>query len=593
MMTKKCNFFLKKLIFSLFTAFCVSGAFCATENWVLAAEKFKFTQNNIEPAILAVSTTLPSLILEQMAENLVRADRAQAVMDRELYDLRTKKLSLFLQLSKEIKTRDTILLNDYSKFRLKSKIKTQEKKISDIKKQIDDNLELEKKVREKYFPQIQEDLERERLIEEGAVVDNDKDENSLLELLKDFIPGKDSEELVLRNVTFYQNDISKLYEGGADGDYKSYNFEKGCVSSKISGLLTGVITVYGSYISVSVTLYSYPGAKVIGTAMEVGDIDDLKMLSIGLARLLTPKIADSMPIEMEFEIEPPEVADNITITVDDVVYKNFQEVLISQSGVHRLMFSSPGYSEISTSYSFAGNRRFHIKAKMTKTNNGKTNLLFLKNRKGDVFANGVFSGTLNDENNTAQISIDGKHVLGHFISVDGQAADFYIQKKYMQEDAYLSINVKPFDRSKYIEKRRRWMYTSYSVLIVSLIPTFYCYGNSFATSKSYNINANNNLSGYSISLSDAQNWQTASNVCIGISCACGAWFVYELVRYLQSANTVLPAKAKPLSDRKLTKIRTKEQKRLEALYTNNNKVESDIVFENKGVQQKIEVENNE
>ena len=114
-----------------------------------------------------------------------------------------------------------------------------------------------------------------------------------------------------------------------------------------------------------------------------------------------------------------------------------------------------------------------------------------------------------------------------------------------------------------------------------------------ATSKSYNINANNNLSGYSISLSDAQNWQTASNVCIGISCACGAWFVYELVRYLQSANTVLPAKAKPLSDRKLTKIRTKEQKRLEALYTNNNKVESDIVSENKGVQQKIEVENNE
>ena len=160
----------------------------------------------------------------------------------------------------------------------------------------------------------------------------------MLELLKDFIPGKDSEDLVLRNVTFYQNDISKLYEGGADGDYKSYNFEKGCVSSKISGLLTGVITVYGSYISVSVTLYSYPGAKVIGTAMEVGDIDDLKMLSIGLARLLTPKIADSMPIEMEFEIEPPEVADNITITVDDVVYKNFQEVLISQSGVHRLMF---------------------------------------------------------------------------------------------------------------------------------------------------------------------------------------------------------------------------------------------------------------
>lgn len=592
MMTKKCNFFLKKLVFSFIAVFCISRAFCATENWVLAAEKFKFTQSNIDPAIMAVSSTLPSLILEQMAENLVRADRAQAVMDRELYDLRTKKLSLFLQLSKEIKNRDALLLNDYSGFKLKSKIKAQEKKLADIKKQIADNLEAEKKVKEKYYPRIKKDQERERLIEEGAIVDNNKDENSFMKLIKDFIPGKEEEDLVLRNVSFYQNDISKLYENSSESDYKSFNFEKACVSAKISGLLTGMITVYGSYISVAVTLYSYPGAKIIGTAMEVGDIDDLKMLSIGLARLLTPKIADSMPIEMEFEINPPEAAENITITVDDVVYKNFREVLISQSGIHRLMFSAPGYSEISTSYSFIGNRRFHIKANMTKTDNGKTNLLFLHNRKGDVFANGIFSGTLDDENISTQISIDGKHVLGHFISVDGQTADFFIQKKLMQEDAYLSLNVKPFDRSKYIDKRRRWMYTSYSVLIVSLIPTFYCYGNSFATSKSYNININNNLSGYSISLSDAQNWQTASNVCIGISCACGAWFVYELVRYLQSANTVLPAKAKPLSNKKLTKIMTKEQKRLEALHSEKKDEKSDLVQTAEETVQKEEVENN-
>ena len=37
------------------------------------------------------------------------------------------------------------------------------------------------------------------------------------------------------------------------------------------------------------------------------------------------------------------------------------------------------------------------------------------------------------------------------------------------------------------------------------------------------------------------------------------------MRYLQSANTVLPAKAKKVSDKKLVKIKTKEEKRLEAV----------------------------
>jgi len=81
------------------------------------------------------------------------------------------------------------------------------------------------------------------------------------------------------------------------------------------------------------------------------------------------------------------------------------------------------------------------------------------------------------------------------------------------------------------------MYGSYSVLICSLLPAFYCYGNSHGTAVAYNNDRG-------ISYDEAKKWQTASNVTMGISCACGAFFVYELIRYLKAANSVLPYEAK-------------------------------------------------
>lgn len=577
--TKKCSFSLKLLFSSLLlTAVGFYSAAQSGTDWVLAAEKFKFSQTKVDQAVTATAESIPSLILEQMAENLVRMPRAQEALDKELYDLRKARLSLFLQISKEEKTRNAYFLNSYSNRRLRSKIKAHEKTMKSLKKQIDENLAAEKEAVKKYSPEIAREKEREKRIEEGQVIHAEDQKEDLLALMKDIFRKEPAGGRSVKNVTFYKNDVTQLFSPGKDNeskDYSSYEFEKACVDAGITGLLTGQITIYGSYVSVSASIYSFPGAKLIGSATEVGVIDDLKMISLSIARMLTPKIADSMPIELEFEIEPPEIKKDLIITVDDLVYRNLSTNLISQSGVHQIMFSAPGYNEISTSYSFVGNRKFHIKAHMTKTDNGSANLWFKKVMYGDVFANGNFSGKLDDENQVSQITVDGHEVLGHFIDVNGQSADFIISSRLMREDANLMLNVKTFDRSKYIENRRRWMYTSYSVLICSLIPAFYCYGNSYAASRAYNSNASSaasslfsgssSSSNYNISYEDAKNWQTASNITIGISCICGAWFVYELVRYLQSANTVLPAKAKKVSDKKLVKIKTKEEKRLEAV----------------------------
>ena len=91
------------------------------------------------------------------------------------------------------------------------------------------------------------------------------------------------------------------------------------------------------------------------------------------------------------------------------------------------------------------------------------------------------------------------------------------------------------DRMAYIDKRRKIMYGTYSIFIMSLIPTFYTYGN-------YQ-NYVNLYKNYQTDSETAHKWQTATNITRFISIGCGVLWCYELVRYLIAANSVLPQNA--------------------------------------------------
>ena len=110
----------------------------------------------------------------------------------------------------------------------------------------------------------------------------------------------------------------------------------------------------------------------------------------------------------------------------------------------------------------------------------------------------------------------------------------------LKDNASLAFRAEPFDRSKYIDKRRRRLYTSYSVFITSLVATFYTYGTFYTEGIAYS-------KGYT-DIERAKRWQTASQVCTGISIGCGAWCIYELVRYFIAADKVLPSRARTVKD---------------------------------------------
>ncbi|WP_273464518.1 hypothetical protein, partial [Treponema berlinense] len=153
----------------------------------MAGQKFTFAQKGIENSSNAkIASVLPQLILEQIAENSIRSVSSQEQLDRELYALQTERLSLFLQLSKENKTRDSLVLSKTNPRELKKAIREEEEKISEIEKKIDENLSAVQKTKEKYSRQI--------ALENGEFFDEKKhDDNFFGKLPFAFMKKKEGE----------------------------------------------------------------------------------------------------------------------------------------------------------------------------------------------------------------------------------------------------------------------------------------------------------------------------------------------------------------------------------------------------------------
>ena len=560
-MTTKIFKFSLKIILCFTLLFSFENVYAASK-WIVAAEPFVLANNKDNEVLKSCSVVLPSLILEFLNENVQRRLASQEILDRKLYDFQKERISLFLQLSNEVKSRDVIFLNDYSKSKLKRKLKESDKKIKDIEEKIAQNLKEVEKVKKEYEKKISE----EQKISEGDKAN----------YFKNFF-GK-YESPVIEDISIYQSDPQKLYtdlKSDLDSDYTISETVNKLVSANINCLITGKITSYGDFLSVAVTLYNYPGGKVIGHAVDVASFSDLNSLAQNISSIINPKLSDSIPISVSISVEPEEIKNNVRILIDDAVYtKSFENIVLS-SGIHTLHFSLDGYKDLTASYHFKGNARYSINVQMQKIQEGSVSLRFLKPYEGDIFTNGFFSGKISYEQPYSSISINGKNIMGHFINTDGTSADFVIPEKSLIDSAVLKADVKTFDRSEYIDSRRKKMYGSYSVFMISLMPYFFCYGN-------YNSYAMALKNGSAINIADGNKWQVASNVTGGIAVASGCFFIYELIRYLVAANTVLPVEAKSLSEKQKIKLEEKDRKNLEKIKQKeeNQKTEEENFIKN-------------
>ena len=503
-MTRKFRLTLTLLIF-----FSSTSIFAATtqSNWIISAQKFSFTRNQTGSVADGVATMFPARILEKLSSNMYRNLNVDEKTDRELYKLRQERNSLFLQLSSEVKKRDSLVLEKYSQSELNRKLADADKKVEEIKKKLADNLKTQS------------------------------------------FPSTVSQNLESEKIAIYKNDISSLFnptEQAKTLGIKSSVFENEVVNAKINCLITGSITAYDEYLSVTVETYIFPGAKLTSTITEIGTVDDADYIASSIMRQLAPVITNSMPVTLKINVEEPAGQESFKTYIDDILYNSIDEEFIIDSGVHHIQFIADGYKSSGTNYYFEGNNYYYITVQLEKEDEHTVYIASKKALEGSFLVNGKQALLLSD--NKSKITINGNTILGQFITDDKFSAFFYIPEDKLYDQVLYTATIKPLNHKDYIEKYRRRMYLSYSVLVTSLVPTIATKGrlksyvDLFNDSERIKLLKNQGI--LDKTYNDAKIWNTSAIVCTGISIAAGAWFVFELCRYFNAANSVLPANTK-------------------------------------------------
>lgn len=563
-------------IFNLiFLVFFCANVFCEDspeDEWILAAEKFEIDANKEHSAALeAAASVIPKLILEQISLDTKRTVLRDEQLSQKLDSLLTERLSLFLDLSKEVKSRDALVLNSYTMFEYQNALKAQQKKIDDVQKKIDANLKAEE---EALFPETEK--------KKGA-----------RKMRKMWEPES-------KPVSLYKQDSESLFspgESSQSGGVDSRAFEKEVAAAKISGLVRGSMVSYGNYLSATAELYVFPGAKKVASATEVGSLSDIRKIAKNLAFALLPKIANAMPVEIEFKIFPEVAAENATLTVDSVVYRPVPEKISLDSGVHSLSVDAEGFARESFLYDFSGQRKFLVEVNFREESKGEIKLALSHFVPGTMFFDGKFAGESSvGDFVKVPLKVNGNTVFGYFEGTvkdkdapggeRGETMFMMIPSNLMTDGAELEMNLRVFDVSKNIDKRRKMLYVSYSALLLSLPIMFYSYGRYDSLMKGY-------MAGYGNYDYDEMNfYRTLSFVGIGLVSACGAWMVTELVLYLLAVEKTLPPKAKKIKSKTLRKMQAEreleEQRALETASQDEeagvSQEDSDEKTENRGAE---------
>ena len=497
-----------KLTLTLIILFFSSGlhAAGAGTDWVLAAQKFTFTRNQTGSVADGLALMFPARILEKLSSNMYRNLNYQEENDRDLYKLKQERNSLFLQLSSEVKKRDSLLLENYSQKELNKKLADAQKKVNELKAKLAENLEVYKVRSEVQLTGV------------GYVY---------------------SANVITEKVALYKNDISALFTPSQDSP-----IEDQAINAKINCIITGQITAYDEYISLTVQAHLYPGSRLIATITEIGSVNDAEMMALNIARQLAPVITNSIPVSIKINVLEPAQSAAFKTYIDDVLYTSIEDAFIIDSGVHHIQFIAEGYKSAGTNYYFEGNRFYDIKVSLVPL---EEKTIYVKSKipdSGEFIINGNAAQLLAD--NTAKIVINDNPVLGQFISEDNTSAFFYIPQGNLYDEALYTAKLKPLDHSDYIEKYRKRMYLSYSVLVTSLVPTIVTQGRLAGYVKLLNnpssVSNLQSLGKYDDVYKEAQVWNTSAIIFTGVSVAAGVWFVYELYRYFSAANSVLPAK---------------------------------------------------
>ena len=522
-----------RTIFFLSIGF-IAGGIAPAKDWVLGSQEFVFRQKGERSSReLKTAKLIPSLILEQTTTHLSHWATVDELLDRDLNSLQTERISLFLQLSKDVQARDSLVLKHNSKSALEKALKEEQKKIQEIQDKIQDNLDRNEKLYEKAYGK-EDEKDEENFFQNFASLFREKEERY---------------EESFEKVVLYKSDSSAFYvapDNLKKSSPSSFEFARAAFQAGLNGLFSGTMAIYGEYVSVTVELNVFPGGKSAGIVTEVGNINDPLTIASNISRKMVGIVSNAKPITLYFDIQNPELVDDPPeISVDGTIINRKDFYANVLAGIHTVEIYKKGYENQTLNYDFSSQSAFLIQVRLKKEILGSVNVTLAKPAFADIFAAGYLVANAGQGIQGGQVQVNGKPVIGLVLLDRGQeqkvSSFFYIPQKEEVLNKDLIVRINEENAKNLIEHRRIMMYRGYSSLMISLPFTFISLGN-------YNTAAAKVKGGYSRDLNEVNGWRTALVTSGVISGACGAFFIVELVRYLRAADSVLPKNAVPAKE---------------------------------------------
>lgn len=530
--------------------------------WVVGARPFVLNTSRFQDtsSLIELTTSIPSLILENLADVGVRVLSPEELLQRQLKDLYKQRTSLGTSLSNVIKERDRqLFLSSEEKAVMKS-LKEKEKEIVKIRGQLEE---------------LDQEIGKVRLLVK------DMDYSGIEERRE--------------TVALWKDDPRQLFQ------------PERVQNEGINGLLTGEISVSGNYLSVKVQLTVYPGQLQVIEVRSAASVADVSIMSKEIAQQLAPVLQNRPTVLVAFDINPPEAGKHARVMVDGQVFqpRNFSggEILLP-AGNHNIVVESDGFRTKSFTGEFSASDKFLVNIRLAVAENRPVEVVSKENREGSVYINGFPAGEFNQEMElptglvfgtvlpiplpkpekeavlneeqgksvaltesvdapesspstesmdspepadspelSADTELQGEvaDASSQVLQADtGKAAPLYFVADIPPGSELLQLNVRlkrdTAEISSRIEKRRSVMYNSYSALLLSLVPSFISYG--------MYVNMSN---GWALGHEDEKTvkmWKSISTGSMILSAGLGLNFAVQMGLFLGAADSVLPEQAK-------------------------------------------------
>ena len=499
---------IKALCLCVLVSFC--SAFLYADDWILAAVPFSASasQSELESAQKA-ARDLPSLILACLEGRGGHLLEESEIERRVRYELKEERKELFTELSNEIRSRDAVMFNAGSKKQKQKLEKESDKKIAEIRKKISYNLQKDANP-----------LGEDPSVKKSAFAINQK-----VVYVSDERPG---DKL---SIKVWRNDASSLFDARRDNE-NFYEFEKRVLDENVCGIISGNVLERAGFLNITVELTVFPGGVITATLNDVGSLEDLPSLAAIMAKELYPFVLNSKPVQLHFEIMPEEAAKHARIYIDGALPQETAEIEV-ENGRHQIYIYSDGYEAKHFDYAFTETDEFIIQVKMSPKK--IVNVAFeARTANQSLYASGL------PIENTAHVSVDKGTTLGEVASPEGFKRYYIVKNNTDRTDSKdnpmvhgtITFETAMEDYAASIEKKRINLYNSYAALLFSLPPLFFSKGMSIATQNSVLYHRDDS--------SAADQWKMFHNYTSAATLTLGANFLFQLGRYLYSANKILP-----------------------------------------------------